>query len=228
MTLSRKALATAVLIAVIAGVYVVDLIVGGSDGDPIPLDAVEVREYRGERLSSIDDFRENSIRGPQHLSAASYRLAVGGLVDRPREYTYDEVLRLFPRYRKPVTLFCVEGWDVTILWDGVMVRDLLADAGTSPNATTVIFTAADGYSTSLPLDYVVNREILIAYAMNNVTLPAERGFPFQLVAEDRWGYKWAKWITGIELSDDASYRGYWESRGYANNGSIDQPFIEGR
>jgi len=228
MTLSRKALATAVLIAAIAGVYVADLIVGGSDGDPIPLDAVEVREYRGERLSSIDDFRENSIRGPQHLSTASYRLAVGGLVDRPREYTYDEVLRLFPRYRKPVTLFCVEGWDVTILWDGVMVRDLLADAGTSPNATTVIFTAADGYSTSLPLDYVVNREILIAYAMNNVTLPAERGFPFQLVAEDRWGYKWAKWITGIELSDDASYRGYWESRGYANNGSIDQPFIEGR
>jgi hypothetical protein len=119
-------------------------------------------------------------------------------------------------------------WVVTILWEGVLVSDLLADAGTNPNATTVIFTAADGYSTSLPFDYVAEREILLAYAMNNVTLPAERGFPFQIVAEDRWGYKWAKWITGIELSNDASYRGYWESRGYANNGSLARPFIEGR
>lgn len=190
MTLSRMALATAVLIAVIVGIYTVDLVIDATDSGPVPLDAVEVREYEGERLSSIDDFRENSIRGPQHLSAENYRLTVGGLVDRPREYTYDEVLRSFPHYRKSVTLFCVEGWDVTILWDGIMIRDLLADAGIDPKATTVIFSAADGYTTSLPLDYVTDRKILLAYAMNNVTLPAERGFPFQIVAEDRWGYKW--------------------------------------
>lgn len=228
MTLSRKALATAVLILAIAGIYAADLIAGETDGETIPLGAVEVREYQGEQLSSIGDFRENSIRGPQYLSTESYRLAIGGLVERPREYTYDEVLRSYPHYRKSVTLFCVEGWDVTILWDGVLVGDLLAAAGPDPSATTVIFTAADGYRTSLPFDDVNGNEILLAYAMNNVTLPAERGFPFQLVAEDRWGYKWAKWITGIELSDDASYRGYWESRGFANNGSIDQPFTEGR
>jgi len=50
--------------------------------------------------------------------------------------------------------------------------------------------------------------------MNNVTIPPERGFPFELVAESQYGYKWIKWITKIEVSDNANYLGYWESRGY--------------
>ena len=65
---------------------------------------------------------------------------------------------------------------------------------------------------------------MIAYAMNNVTLPPERGYPFQLVAEDKWGYKWAKWITRIELSD-ALPSGYWESRGYSRDGDLNRSFL---
>jgi len=57
---------------------------------------------------------------------------------------------------------------------------------------------------------------MIAYKMNTVTIPPERGFPFQLVAEGKYGYKWAKWITRIEVSDDTNFRGYWESYGYDN------------
>ena len=59
--------------------------------------------------------------------------------------------------------------------------------------------------------------------MNNVTLPPERGYPFELVAESKWGYKWIKWLTTIELSDDDKYRGFWESRGWPNNGDIEDP-----
>jgi DMSO/TMAO reductase YedYZ molybdopterin-dependent catalytic subunit len=65
----------------------------------------------------------------------------------------------------------------------------------------------------------------MAYKMNEVTMPAERGYPFQLVAESKWGYKWIKWITEIELSDDTDYRGYWESRGYSNTGDRDKGFF---
>jgi len=65
----------------------------------------------------------------------------------------------------------------------------------------------------------------MAYAMNGVTLPPERGFPFQLVAEDRWGYKWAKWIETIELSDNPNYRGYWEQRGYSITADINQSYF---
>jgi DMSO/TMAO reductase YedYZ molybdopterin-dependent catalytic subunit len=121
----------------------------------------------------------------------------------------------------------VEGWNVTLLWEGVLVKDLLDEAGILPIANTVIFYALDGYSTSLPLDFIIDNNIMIAYKMNNVTLPPERGFPFQLVAESKWGYKWIKWVTAIEVSNNFQYRGYWESRGYSNNADLNEYFFEG-
>jgi DMSO/TMAO reductase YedYZ molybdopterin-dependent catalytic subunit len=56
--------------------------------------------------------------------------------------------------------------------------------------------------------------------MNGVILPPERGFPFQLVAESKYGYKWIKWVTTIEISSDANFRGYWESRGFSNEANL--------
>jgi DMSO/TMAO reductase YedYZ molybdopterin-dependent catalytic subunit len=117
-------------------------------------------------------------------------------------------------------MHCVEGWSVTLLWEGILVEDLIAEAQVDPNATVVIFYAYDGYSTSLPLDYIIDNNIMIAYKMNNVTLPPERGYPFQLVAESKLGYKWIKWVTAIELSDNEDYRGYWESRRYSNTADV--------
>jgi len=186
---------------------------------------VEVREYEGVDLSSINAFRENSIKGPQEIDVESYTLRITGLVTNSTSYTYDEVVNNHQNYKKVVTLDCVEGWSATILWEGVLVRDLLAEADPLANAEVVIFHAYDGYTTSLPVDYVMDNDILMAYKMNNVVLPPERGFPFQLVAESKWGYKWIKWITEIELSDDASYRGYWESRGYSNSADLDESFF---
>lgn len=198
---------------------------GGTGSLALPLDAVEVRSYEGTDLSSIGAFRENSIKGPQRVDEAAYRLTVTGLTNETDVYSYREVLDTHPHYTKVVTLHCVEGWDATILWEGVLVRDLIRHAGPDPRANTVVFTARDGYTTSLPLTYLVDRDILMAYRMNNVTLPAERGYPFQLVAEDKWGYKWIKWIEKIELTDDPAYRGYWEERGYSNTGDLDRGFF---
>ena len=189
------------------------------------LEPVEIREYEGVKLSSIDAFRENSIKGPQEVDAESYVLRITGLVMNPNNYTYDKVVNNHQHYKKVVTLDCVEGWSVTILWEGLLVRDLLEEANPLANAKVVIFHAYDGYTTSLPIDYIMNNDILMAYKMNDVTLPPERGFPFQLVAESKWGYKWIKWITEIELSDDVDYRGYWESRGYSNNADLDKSFF---
>ncbi|PKQ29321.1 MAG: oxidoreductase [Actinobacteria bacterium HGW-Actinobacteria-10] len=188
--------------------------------DPADLGAVEVREYEGEDLSSINEFRENSIKGPQQLDREAYRLTITGLVDRPLSLTYREVIDTHQEYRKVVRLSCVEGWSVDILWQGILLADLLDRAGADPGARVVIFRSADGYSTSLPADYIRDNDILLAYRMNDVELPPDRGFPFQLVAEEKWGYKWAKWITEIEVSDDTSFRGYWESRGYENDADL--------
>jgi DMSO/TMAO reductase YedYZ molybdopterin-dependent catalytic subunit len=187
---------------------------------PKDLGYVEIREYEGTDLSSINAFRENSIKGPQYVDNETYRLAITGLVTNELEYTYGEVISNYQLFKKVVTLHCVEGWNVNILWEGILVKDLIAEAGVDPNATVVIFYAYDGYSTSAPLQYIIDNDIIMAYKMNGVVLPPERGFPFQLVAESKWGYKWIKWITEIELSDNEDYLGFWERRGYPNDADL--------
>jgi DMSO/TMAO reductase YedYZ molybdopterin-dependent catalytic subunit len=194
---------------------------------PVALEGVEIREYEGKDLSSINDFRENSIKGPQYISQDDYRLEIVGMVEKPLSLSYDEVLDR-DQFKKVVTLHCVEGWDATILWEGVLIQDLLDEAGVMDGARIAIFHAEDGYTSSLPLDEIRDYELLLAHKMNGVTLPPERGFPFQVVAESKWGYKWVKWVTAIELSDDAEYQGTWEKRGYNNDGDIDGPIFEDR
>ena len=197
---------------VIAGIY--------WQSAPRMLYPQEIREYQGENLSSISNFRENSIKGPQYVNESNYSLTITGLVNKTIELSYSDVVNGFQKYQKVITLHCVEGWSVKILWEGFLLKDLLSEAGISPEAVNVIFYAYDDYSTSLPLDYILNNDILIAYKMNGLTLPPERGFPFQLVAESKYGYKWIKWITTIELSDNVNYRGFWESRGYPNDANV--------
>jgi DMSO/TMAO reductase YedYZ molybdopterin-dependent catalytic subunit len=208
-----------ILVAAISFAVVMNL------DDTEGLAPTEVREYEGVDLSSINAFRENSIKGPQEIDVESYTLRITGLVTNSTSYTYDEVLNKHQHYKKVVTLDCVEGWSVTILWEGLLVRDLLAGAEPLANAEVLVFHAYDGYTTSLPVDYIMDNDILMAYKMNDVILPPARGFPFQLVAESKWGYKWIKWITEIEVSDDANYRGYWESRGYSNSADLDKSFF---
>jgi DMSO/TMAO reductase YedYZ molybdopterin-dependent catalytic subunit len=207
---------------VVAALLLIVLIIAGVYWQTTPrmLYPEQIREYEGQNLSSIGDFRENSIKGPQHVDESTYRLTITGLVNETLELTYADVINGFQKYQKVVTLYCVEGWSVKILWEGFLVKDLLSEAGINPEAMAVIFYAYDGYSTSLPLDYILNNDILIAYKMNGLVLPPERGFPFQLVAESKYGYKWIKWVTTIELSNNTDYLGFWESRGWPNSGNV--------
>jgi DMSO/TMAO reductase YedYZ molybdopterin-dependent catalytic subunit len=110
----------------------------------------------------------------------------------------------------------------TVLWEGVRITDLLAEAGINDEANTVIFHCVDGYTTALPLATVQDKAMLLAYSANGVVLPASMGFPFIVVAEDKLGYKWARWATEIELSSDENYKGYWERRGYENDATVNK------
>ena len=225
----RKITSLAVMMAIILAVLLPALAGcpgGGETNGNGVLGPVEVREYEGENLSSVNDFRENSIKGPQYVDVENYMLEITGLVEKPAAYAYEEVIDDNRNYEKVVRLNCVEGWAVNLLWEGVLVRDLLEEAQPLPEAKTIIFHAHDGYTTSFPIEYITDNSIIMAYKMNDVIIPPERGFPFQLVAESKWGYKWIKWITQIELSDDIDYKGYWEERGYSNSGDVDRRFFD--
>lgn len=182
---------------------------------------VEIQEYQGAKLGSVDDFRENSIKGVQMIDPDTYVLQVDGLVQTPSSFTYKELLAM-EHTQKLVTVNCVEGWSVKALWEGIPLLSILAQANPAPTANTVIFHAVDGYTTSIPLADIQERNLIIADHINGIVLPAATGFPYILVAEDRWGYKWIRWLVRIELADDPDYRGFWESRGFSNGGLLNQ------
>ncbi len=184
----------------------------------------ETTFYEGQGLTPIAEQRNNAIKGTQYIERESYRLQVDGLVENPREFSYEEITAL-PRTSKIVDLDCVEGWGFTGKWTGVKIADLFEEVGVMESASTVIFYSADGYSTALELDYLLDNNIILAYKLNDVALPPDRGFPLQLVAESKYGYKWAKWIVRIELSD-SEYRGYWEKRGYNDRADVGGPAFE--
>ena len=182
----------------------------------------ELREYEGTHLDPAVGPRDNSISGVQQIDVKDVQLTIDGLVDEPQDYSYTDVTALESEERL-VRLDCVEGWSATILWKGVPMQTLLDAAKVQPKANTIIFHATDGYTTSLPLSEIKQKNLILAYDANGIALPPEMGFPFIFVAEDKWGYKWARWVNRIELSSDESYQGYWESGGYSNEGNRSEP-----
>ncbi len=183
------------------------------------VEEVEIDEYKGEKLGDIEDFRENSIKGIQKVDIEEYRLVVDGLVENKKEYEY-ATLQEKEHIKKVITLNCVTGWSVKALWEGIPLTAIFEDVDVKDEANTVIFYSPDGYSTSLPLSFIKENNIMIADKINDVQLPPRQGFPFQLIAEQKYGYKWIRWINRIELSSDSEYLGYWESRGYSNSANL--------
>jgi len=198
-----------------------------SCGQPLtpPSGKVEATEFMGTVLSPISKQGNNALRGTQYLDRETYRLTVEGLVENPLILSYDDLLSYHQESRL-VYLPCVEGWGFWAKWTGPSLVQIFEDAKVKPGVRTVIFHCADeeGY-TSLELNYILEKDILIALKLNDVTLPPERGFPFQVVAEDKYGYKWAKWVTRIELSSE-DHRGFWEKAGYNNQADADGPAFE--
>ncbi len=206
-------------------IFIIVLISGASiltsckANKPVQLPTSEIKEYKGKPLSPISAVLDLSISGPQTVNIKTYTLDIFGLVQKPINLTYDQILSN-KKYTKEVILNCVTGWSADILWEGILLEDLFKSAEVKAEANTVIFYAVDGYTTSLPLETIINKKIMIAYKMNGVVLSAQNGYPFILVAEEKLGYKWIKWIKRIELSADKNYKGYWESRGYSNEADV--------
>jgi DMSO/TMAO reductase YedYZ molybdopterin-dependent catalytic subunit len=205
---------------VLAVVLLVSTVTCGSPYTP-PAGEVEATEFMGVQLTPISQQLNNALAGTQAINNETYQLVVDGLVDNPLSLGYTDLLS-YPQVSELADLVCVEGWRFTAKWTGPTLDSIFADAGVKPEAKIAIFYSTDspvGY-TSLELSYIQENNIIIALKDNDITLPNDRGFPFQVVAEGKWGYKWAKWVTRIELSADTSFRGYWESRGYSNSADV--------
>jgi DMSO/TMAO reductase YedYZ molybdopterin-dependent catalytic subunit len=215
--ISRRNLlkAGAVVAIGLAGVSVA----GCTSSSPAP---GEMTQYEGKQLTPASGFETQTISSVPQIDSGSYSLVISGLVNQQKTYAYADLTNM-PSVQRVVTLNCVEGWDATALWTGVSLAALLANSGVMSTAKTVIFQSQDGDSTSFTIDDVNGNDFMIALNINGIPLTANRGYPTRLVADTKWGYKWIKWITSIELSDQ-DYTGYWEKNGYSNVGNLNQSF----
>ena len=145
---------------------------------------------------------------------ATWRLRLDGLVARPIELSYDQLLAL-PKAEQVSTFHCVTGWIVDdVRWGGVRFRDLLAHADPLPSAHAAHFISAEiPYDDYLTLGDLALPDVMLAYEMNGQPLPQEHGAPVRVVIPDMYGYKNVKWVDRITLVPKQEL-GYWEQRGY--------------
>lgn len=146
--------------------------------------------------------------------AASWRLRIDGLVQRPQELTYAQ-MRALPRAAQTTDFHCVTGWSVPgVHWAGVRFADLLAAAGPLPSARAVTFTSAERpYVDTLTLQQTMSPDAMLAYEMDGRPLSREHGAPTRVVMPRMYGYKGVKWVERITLGKQVQ-DGYWEQRGY--------------
>jgi DMSO/TMAO reductase YedYZ molybdopterin-dependent catalytic subunit len=161
---------------------------------------------------------------PPVVNPITWRLRIGGLFERPREWTIDD-LRREASLDQFITLACVSnplGGDLigTTRWTGVSLRQILEQVQPRRDATHLRMQSADGFFEFVPIQTVLaDPRVMLAYAWDGVPLPAEHGFPLRVYVPDVYGMKQPKWIVAI----DAVSRwepGYWVMRGWDRDGRV--------
>ncbi|WP_057775880.1 molybdopterin-dependent oxidoreductase [Cytobacillus dafuensis] len=163
------------------------------------------------------EFRIYTVTEIPSFSSDSWKFAIGGLVDKPRLFTWEEFLKI--KRRVQVSDFhCVTGWSVySVTWEGIPLSDFLDQAGVSSKAKNVLFISGDGvYTDTLSLEQARMDDVLVAVLMDGKPIPQKLGGPVRLVVPKMYAYKSVKWLQGIELIDE-EHLGYWEVRGYDTN-----------
>ena len=150
------------------------------------------------------------------FSEATWDFRVSGLVEVPLRFTWREFQAL-PRVQVVSDIHCVTAWSrLDNRWEGVAGWELLHRARAKPEARFVIVHAEQGYTANLPLETVLDEDVLFADTHDGKPLAPEHGFPLRLVVPKRYFWKSAKWVRGMELTAE-DRPGFWEVRGYNNN-----------
>jgi DMSO/TMAO reductase YedYZ molybdopterin-dependent catalytic subunit len=149
------------------------------------------------------------------IATADWRFRVWGLVEE-REWTWDEFLNL-PQSTIKADFHCVTHWSrFGDDWTGVLFKDLLSILRLKLDAKFVLQHAYGGYTTNLPLRWMVDEDVMLAHTFNGAPLEVEHGGPMRIFTPRRYAWKGAKWIRGLEFCAKDK-PGFWELNGYSNS-----------
>ena len=155
---------------------------------------------------------------------ATWDLRVAGEVERPMRWNWAEFTSL-PTVKLTTDIHCVTRWSMfDTQWEGVLFRDFVKLFGVKPAAKHVIAYCEAGYTTNVPLDVMMDDDVLLAYKFGGEYLEPDHGFPLRTLVPKRYFWKSAKWLRGLEFSA-VDKPGFWEVAGYHNNAD---PFKEER
>jgi len=172
------------------------------------------------RITPVEELFSYHIFGtPRNLSrwqkdSGKYVLSVMGLVNTPLELSLHQLRNEFEPAASDMILQCMTNvhWG-RVRFAGARLLDVLERAGLAPGGTKVALRGGEGFTTDLWIDDLRQEPdaFLLAYAMNGEPLPADHGFPVRATADGRYGFKWCKWLTEIEVVD-YDYKGHYEGR----------------
>lgn len=158
------------------------------------------------------------------VTEADWSLGVGGLVEHPLRWSWDDFLAQ-PQMTITTDIHCVTSWSrYDNEWQGVTARHLLGLVKPKAEARFLMLHSHDGYSANLPLERFADEDVLLAWSWQGRPLDRAHGGPVRLVVPRLYFWKSAKWLRAITFSDSDS-PGYWERRGYHNDGD---PWTEER
>jgi len=177
-------------------------------------------------IPNNDFYRIDTALVVPQVSKGSWTLKIGGMVDTPLKITFDDLLSR-PQVERYITLSCVSNpvggpYIGNALWQGVLLKDILDEAGVRQGATQVVSRSVDGWTAGTPTEVIMDgRDAMLAIAMNGEPLPAEHGYPVRMVVPGLYGYVSAtKWLSEIELTRWEDYDAYWIPRGWSKLGPI--------
>ena len=198
---------------------------------------LRTRKTMAQEFSQADlspSFRSNGTSFPESAAYQilakdnfnDWSLEISGLVEKPTKFTLAQIQQL-PSRTQITRHDCVEGWSAIGKWTGAPLHELLALVKPLPNARYVVFYCADPmedggsdfYYESIDMEDAYHAQTMLAYKLNDETLPIKNGAPIRLRVERQLGYKQAKYIMRIALvekfDDIAGGKGgYWEDNGY--------------
>ena len=151
------------------------------------------------------------------VATSEWRFRTLGLVGHDVMLTWEQLTTL-EKVTVEAEFHCVTQWSrMQNAWEGARFSEVMSLALPLPEAKFAMVHCYGGYTTNISLDALMEDDVLLAYRHDGALLPRDHGGPVRLVVPKRYGWKSAKWVSGVELiAEDAP--GFWERNGYHMEG----------